>query len=232
MTSERDPSCRAVHIAQALAQAHGGPDLGNKSDPLDELIYIALTRRTNQKNAQRAWHAVSAKYSPWDVLLRAPEADIASTIACGGLSLQKARWIKQALQHIKEVCGSLSLEFLRELGDAEAERYLCGLPGINTKSAKCILMYSLRRQVLPVDTHVRRVSERLGLLELGLSSRPMHQQPEAVVPPAWRHAYHVNIVVHGRQICTALKPKCGLCVVASLCKEHTGLPQPHGDVRD
>ncbi len=200
-----------------LAREHGAPDLGNKADPLDELIYIALTRQTHEKNALRTWEALVTAYPTWEMLLNASEAEVAGVIADGGFSRQKARWIQQSLRLIKERSGTLSLDFLEDLADREAEQFLCSLPGINTKSAKCVLMYSLERDVLPVDTHVRRVSERLGLLQAGVTSKRAHEQLEAAVPPRWRFAYHVGAVVHGRQVCTVVRPRCGKCVLRDSC---------------
>ena len=190
---------------------------------MDELVYIALTRQTHEKNALRTWEALTAAYPTWRMLLNAPEPEVAAVIADGGFSRQKARWIQQSLRLIEERGGSLSLDFLDDLDDGEAERFLCSLPGINVKSAKCILMYSLERDVLPVDTHVKRVSERLGLLEHDLTSKRTHQRMEAVVPPHHRFAYHVGAVVHGRQVCTAARPRCGKCVLRSSCDYYGAL---------
>jgi endonuclease-3 len=122
---------------------------------------------------------------------------------------------------------ALSLSFLKELDDEEEERFLCSLPGVSVKSAKCILMYSLGRQVLPVDTHVRRLSERLGLIEPGLSSKRVHEQLESKVPEEHRFNYHVNAVVHGRKICTVLKPRCHECVVRLSCYYYSGRQAAH-----
>ncbi|MDP9438850.1 MAG: endonuclease III [Actinomycetota bacterium] len=222
----RAPSATARHadlrkgefVAEALAREHGRwPDLGNKTDPLDELVYISLTRQTHEKNAARQWDALISAYPTWGMLLEASEEEIAELIADGGFSRQKARWIKQSLRLIKETRGSLSLDFLEDLDDGEAERFLCTLPGINVKSAKCVLMYSLERDVLPVDTHVRRVSERLGLLEPNLTSRRAHERLEATVSPQHRFAYHVGAVEHGRRVCTVARPRCGECVLKHSC---------------
>ncbi|MDP9437182.1 MAG: endonuclease III, partial [Actinomycetota bacterium] len=160
---------------------------------------------------------LTTAYLTWERLLEAPEEEIAAVIADGGFSRQKARWIKQSLRTIRESSGSLSLDFLEDLDDGEAERFLCGLPGINVKSAKCVLMYSLGRDVLPVDTHVRRVSERLGLLEFGLTSKRAHERLEAAVSPRHRFAYHVGAVEHGRRVCTVARPRCGECVLKHWC---------------
>ena len=211
--ADTDLTVKAADVTQALHREYGSPDLGNKADPLDELVYIALTRQTHEKNAQRTWRALTAAYPTWEMLLDAPEVEVANVIADGGFSRQKARWIK----------GSL----LEELDNEEAERFLCSLPGVSVKSAKCILMYSLDRQVLPVDTHVRRLSERLGLIEPGLSSKLAHEQLESKVPEEHRFNYHVNAVVHGRKVCTVLRPRCHECVVRLSCNYYRGRQAAH-----
>lgn len=215
--------CKGRLVVEELTREYGRPDLGNKVDPLDELVYISLTRQTHEKNATRTWDALTAAYPTWEMLLEAPEHEIANVIADGGFSRQKARWIRQSLQLIKERSGSLSLDFLEDLDDGEAERFLCSLPGINVKSAKCVLMYSLERDVLPVDTHVRRVSERLGLLESGLTSKRAHERMEAAVPSHHRFAYHVGAVEHGRRVCVAARPRCGECMLRHSCSYYEAL---------
>jgi len=223
-SSRRHLQAKATKVAQRLDSTYGTPDLGNKVDPLDELVYIALTRQTHEMNAQRTWNSLVAAYPRWEMLLDAPEEEVASVIADGGFSKQKARWIQQSLRIIKESFGNLSLAPLERLDDAQAERFLCALPGIKTKSAKCILMYSLGRQVLPVDTHVRRVSERLGLVEPGLSSKRIHQELEDAVPRGWHYSYHVNAVVHGRKVCIVAAPRCGQCALRQWCSYyHTNI---------
>lgn len=214
---DEDLKVKATNATQALCREYRSPDLGNKTDPLDELVYIALTRQTHEKNAKRTWRSLTAAYPTWSMLLDAPEAEIANVIADGGFSRQKAQWIKGSLRLIKERGGSLSLYFLKDLDDKEAEHFLCTLPGISVKSAKCILMYSLNRQVLPVDTHVRRLSERLGLVAPGLSSKRVHEQLESIVAPEHRFDYHVNAVVHGRKVCTVMRPRCHECLLRSFC---------------
>lgn len=231
----REPACpepieahskdhqKVTLVSEELVREYGRSDLGNKADPLDELIYISLTRQTHEKNSTRTWKALTAAYPTWEMLLDAPESEVANVIAHGGFSRQKARWIKQSLQLIKKRNGYLSLDFLEDLDDQEAERFLCSLPGINIKSAKCVLMYSLERDVLPVDTHVRRVSERLGMLQPGLTSKRAHERLEAAVPARWRFAYHVGAIVHGRQVCTVAKPRCEDCVLRESCDYYDAL---------
>lgn len=214
---------KADQVTHLLTHEHGTPDLGNMRDPLDELVYIALTRQTHETNARRTWEALTSKYPSWEDLLQASDEEIASVIVYGGFSKQKARWIKQSLRLIEKEAGHLSLAFLKDLDDQEAERFLCSLPGIKIKSARCVLMYSLGRQVLPIDTHVRRVSERVGLIERGLTSKRAHERLDHIVDPLNRFDYHVNVVAHGRQVCTVPSPRCKECVLNLLCDYRQGV---------
>ena len=113
--------------------------------------------------------------------------------------------------------GSLSLEETASWPDEEVENFLISLPGIAIKSAKCVMMYSLGRQVLPVDTHLRRLVERLGWVHEGLTEKRIHEQLESLVPAELRHSLHVNAIWHGRSVCRALRPRCSKCVILEAC---------------
>ena len=133
---------RVLQIVHALEAEHGTPDLGNHSDPLSELGFIALTRQTHAKNASLTWTALRMRYPSWELVAEAPEDELVSTIVKGGFARQKARWIQQSLRLLADR-GDLSLDFLESFGNEEAEVFLCGLPGTSVKSARCVLMYSL-----------------------------------------------------------------------------------------
>jgi len=199
-----------------LAAENGSRDLGNKADPMEELVFIPLTRQTHQQNSLRSWQAIEALGGP-AALLGMSEERLVELLRDGGFSRQKARWIKQSLALIVERFGRLSLEATASWSDEEVERFLTSLPGIKVKSAKCVMMYSLGREVLPVDTHLRRLVERLGWVEAGLSEKRIHKTLETIVPSELRHSLHVNAIWHGRSVCRALKPRCEACVVHRDC---------------
>ena len=205
-----------VRVAAALALEHGTADLGNRADPVEELVWIPLTRQTHRQNSLRCWQRIVDLGGP-AALLEIREEELAVLLKDGGFSRQKARWVKQSLAMIVERFGRLSLEATASWSDEEVEGFLVTLPGIKLKSARCVMMYSLGRQVLPVDTHLRRLAERLGWVAQGLSEKRVHQELEAMVPGELRHALHVNAIWHGRQVCRALRPRCGECVVRASC---------------
>lgn len=226
----RRPSKKQVlAILERLYAAYGSPDLGNKPDPLEEVVFIALSRQTHEKNYTRSWEALRRAFPSWEALRVAEPEVVYEVIRKGGFARQKTAWIQGALEQIRQRFGKLSLERLRRLPDAEVERVLLELPGVNVKSARCVMMYALGRDVLPVDTHVQRISERLGLVPSGLGSAAAHEALERMVPPGWRYRYHVGCILHGRRVCVAKRPLCRTCSLRSLCpfgrKQLEGAPE-------
>lgn len=215
------PSSRAglrlASMIRILHDEYGKADLGNREDPIEELVYISLTRQTHEKNARRSWKAVS-EIGGAVQLLEIEEKVLADLLRPSGFSNQKAKWIKESLRLIRERLGCLSLAATESWEDDELEDFLCSLPGVSIKSAKCIMLYSMGRRVLPVDTHLRRLATRFGLVPEGLSERRIHYELERLVPETDRHSLHVNAIWHGRQVCTAPKPHCSDCALRPLCE--------------
>jgi endonuclease III len=203
-------------IVRALHREYAEGDLGNCSDPVEELVYISLTRQTHRQNAARTWDRVVSLGGP-RALVRLPTTRIAQMLRDGGFARQKARWIKQSLELIRQRMGELSLRKARRWSDEKLESFLRSLPGVSIKTAKCIMLYSMGRQVLPVDTHVRRVTERIGLVPRGLSEKRIHEQLHRLIEPEHRFAFHVNVIWHGRRVCTALRPRCHACSIRRHC---------------
>lgn len=217
MPVRRDaPHAFIVGIVRALEEEYRGADLGNRTNPIEELVYIALTRQTHPKNALRSWQMISDAGGP-AALLDMSEKQLQGLLGPGGLSRQKAKWTKASLSAVVSRFGELSLDATREWTDDVVEAFLRSLPGVNTKSAKCIMMYSMGREVLPVDVHLRRIATRLGLVQEGLSEKAIHLALESQVAPQDRRSFHVNAVWHGRKICVARAPKCNHCVIRQFC---------------
>jgi len=208
-------------VADRLNAEYGKPNydplpLGNKPDPVDELVYIILTVMT-EFGIERVYSAIRQRFATWDDVLAAPASALAETLQPIGLSNQRAARIRGLLEEIQRREGKLDLSRLRQLSDAEAETYLCTLPGVGKKVARCVMLYSLGREVFPVDAHVLRVLKRLGLAEPDLTLQRAQDVLQERVPEFLRYTLHVNLVVHGRTVCRARKPKCGECVLASRC---------------
>lgn len=184
---------------------------------MDELIFILLSQMTTHQSYERVFDRLKAKAPTWDVVAGMPLRRLKGLIKDAGLSNQKAPRIKTILRRIRADFAEFSLSQLAGLETPEAERYLTSLPGVSMKTAKCVLMYSLGREVLPVDTHVLRVSRRLGFTDQKVIGARAHRDLEALVPPEFRYSFHVNAIAHGRLRCLAQNPRCGACVLKSIC---------------
>jgi len=209
-------------IAESLDTTYGVPPrnplpLGNQTDPLDELIYIQLTVMT-EFGVDEVWRQLKKRYPTWDAVLRGRRETLVRLFHPIGLYEQKADRVRAILRRIKDDRGTCSLDFLAEMPDAEAEAYLTSLPGVGKKVARCVLMYSLGRDVLPVDAHVLRVAKRLRLLDEEMSWARAHDAIHEAVPAQFRYALHVNLVRHGRTVCRAKNPHCEDCgLLGRLC---------------
>lgn len=214
-------------------RAYGNQRHFNKRDPFNELVFIILSAQTEYYSYHETYRALRQRFPTRESLYRASVATIASAIKAGGLSQKKAKQIKGAVRKIYKDTGRLSLAFLANWNDERTQGYLISLPGIGVKSARCIMMYSLGRNVFPVDTHVWRVSRRLGLAPSVPKPIPaLENELENRIPPDIRYTLHVNMVSHGRAICTTYWPKCGQCVLQNLCPSAFKPDEVWGEWRD
>lgn len=210
-------------VARMLELLHGTPRLGNKDDPVDELVYIILARKTREGAYQQTFDSLKARFARWDDLLTCSRVEVEKLVHSGGLSGKKTQSLFGALRALSDEFGSCTLEPTRSWPDGKLEEFLCSLPEISRKSAYCVMMYSLGREVLPVDTHVGRVLSRLGpYRELGLSLAGLdHKQLQAVladlIPPNLRYSLHINLLVHGREVCRSPRPLCEQCELRNFC---------------
>jgi len=210
-------------ITLELGSVYGTPDLGNKSDPVDELVYIILSRRTREGAYQAAYAALKQRYGSWEDLASAPAEEIIATIRFCGLGHRKAQSLKLALGALIERFGRCTLDPTSTWGDEETKDFLCSLPEVGPKSAACVMVCSLDRPAFPVDAHVGRVLDRLGTFEsLGINlTGTDHKAKQRLlwdaVPPALRYSLHVNALEHGRAACLPGRPRCSTCVISHHC---------------
>ena len=215
-TERRHRRRRARSATKRLESVYGSPRLGNKDDPLDELFFILISQMTTGPSYERVFDRLKERLPCWDGLTKLSVHDIASVISDAGLVNQKAPRLLAIGRQLRKDFGCVSLNSLRNMSDAECLDYLTGLPGVGVKTAKCVLMYSLDRSVLPVDTHTARIGIRLRLVD-ALPSDRLAKELEKNVAPKDRYAFHVNSVAHGRAVCRALRPRCDTCQIRSLC---------------
>lgn len=214
-------------LERLLHQAYGEPEdlLGNQRDPLDEAIYIILSFQTDLRRLKETWQKLRSTFPRWSDVEAAPHNEVTAVLQPGGLHRQKARAIKRLLAAVRRRFGDLSLDALHEMADIEAERILTRLPGLSWKGARCVLLYSLDRKVFPVDGNTFRVLRRSGVIPISAVYRrlSLHDAIQAAIDPDLRRRCHVNLVVHGQEVCLPQRPLCGACCAASVCPRR-GLP--------
>lgn len=203
-------------ICAALERTYASPRHGNKRDPLDELVYIVLSNRTAPKTYRRIYSTLKRTFRSWNQVTRAETPTLRLILEPAGLAQLRARQLVSIMDRLRGAFGRCTLAPLRQMADVEAETFLTTLPGVGRKVAKCVLMYSLRRDVLPVDTHVHRVASRLGFR---VKKRPDTSQDliEDAVSPALRYGFHVNLIALSRSVCRPLNPRCAECCIARWC---------------
>ena len=204
-------------ILRRLRPRYGSMHWRPHGDAVGELVLTILSQHTNDTLSGKAFARLLATFPEWDVIAAASPEAIAEAIKAGGLARQKAPRIKAVLERIRVERGSYDLGFLAELPLEEAKRWLRALPGVGPKTAACVLMFALGRPALPVDTHVYRVSRRLGLIGPRVTEAGAHAVLEASVPPADVYAFHVTLIKHGRYTCTAQRPRCTACPLNDIC---------------
>lgn len=218
---KRGATDRLAHIDALLDIAYRNPqaELENKLDPLDEAIYIVLSFQTDLARFKKTWSRLRSAYPSWEAVERAPASALSQVLREGGLHRQKARTIRRLLARVREIAGELSLELLRTMNDAEAERLLMQLPGLSWKGARCVLLYSLGRDAFPVDGNTFRILKRTGVLPRGAvyRRRMLHDALQEAVPEARRRPLHVNLVVHGQRTCMPRNPQCPRCPLLAGC---------------
>lgn len=218
MSNDRDTHRHAREIARSLVEEFDRPILGNKDDPFDELLYIILSSRTPPERHQDTYDALRSAFPRADPLAEADLEKVAEAIRPGGLQNKKARAITAIARELKKEFGRVTLDPLSEMDPEEAEDFLTSLPQVSTKSARCVLMYSLDRPVFPVDRHCRRISARLGWIreDVPLSDSLADELQEGI-PPGLRRDVHVGMVVLGRRVCAPNDPRCTECPLLQYC---------------
>jgi endonuclease III len=206
-------------ILDRLRDRYGAPSVHRRLEPLDELVLTILSQNTSDVNCGRAYAAMRARFPEWSDVRDADVRELEEVLRPGGLAAQKAPRIQAVLRELSDG-GPPRLDWAGDLGPADAMARLVGLPGVGPKTASCVLLFSLDVPVMPVDTHVGRVSRRLGLIPEGMADGPAHAALTALVPDARMLEAHLLFITHGRRTCLARRPRCGECALLDLC--------PHG----
>jgi len=204
-----------------LAKSYGEKTFKTGPDPLTELIRTVLSQNTNDKNRDRAFNSMKEYFPNWQDILESSPAKLAKAINVGGLAKIKSARILKLLQSIKDAHGELNLDFLSEWPDDKAREYLLKIDGVGPKTAACVLAFSLGRHIMPVDTHVHRISTRLGIIPPKMSAELAHEYLLEFKDIVSLYQLHLNLIDHGRQVCRARNPQCAKCILKRLCKYYS-----------
>lgn len=210
-------SARAIRVHQALLEHFGEPTWRDPLPPISELVSTILSQNTNDLNRDRAYQALRAKFTSWEAVRDARRGEVITAIRVSGLANQKGPRIQNVLQDITHERGNLDLQFLQELPLEQAREWLKKFKGVGPKTAAIVLLFSLGRPAFPVDTHIYRVTGRIGLRPPKMNVEKAHAHLEALFPPETYYAAHLNLIRLGREICHPGVAHCWECPVKDLC---------------
>jgi endonuclease-3 len=208
---------KAQEISDTLEELYGTPERKARGGVMDCLIRTVLSQNTNDVNRDRGFAALKERFPTWEEVLEADVEDIAEAIKIAGLHGQKSQTIKNFLTWLQAERGELDLEFICSMETEAALQLLCQHKGIGIKTASVTLVFACGHEVFPVDTHVLRISRRLGLVPSNCTAEKAHELMPKVVPKGKSLPFHVNLITFGRRICHARKPQCDQCPFTEHC---------------
>ncbi len=212
-------SLKLEKIRARLIAAYGMPEWRHPLSPVDELVSTILSQNTNDTNRDVAFNALKSVFPDWDSVMNADAEDVMTTIRTAGLANQKGPRIQKALREIADhTQGKISLDFLKDFPPNEARQWLMSVNGVGPKTAAIVLLFSMGIPAFPVDTHIYRVTGRIGLRPLQLNVEKTHVYLEACIPEDAYYDLHLNLIRLGREVCGARKWHCYRCPVENLCE--------------
>lgn len=218
-----NPSEFAFEIHQRLVDFFGYPDWRNPLPPLDELVSTILSQNTNDTNRDRAFFALKGKFRTWEEVRDANDKEVIEAIRPAGLANQKGPRIQNILKEITAQKGNLDISFLSDMPTEEARQWLLQFKGVGPKTAAIVLQFSLGKPAFPVDTHIYRVTGRIGIRPEKMSADQAHIYLEELLPDEAYYPAHLNIIRLGRGICQARKPNCPQCPLNDICDYYAQL---------
>jgi len=216
---ELPPEDKALITHELLNQEYKPLKLEPRRSHMHELISTMLSHRTNHKDEEKAYYTMLERFGDWEGVMNAPFEELADAISTTRYPGQKAPQIQQTLRLIKEERGELSIDFLEDMPVEEAIAWLTRLPGVGLKTATLVLLFNFKKPVLPVDTHVFRVSQRVGLIGAKVTANKAHEILLHMLPKdaVVLFNFHKHLLKHGQQICTWSYPRCEKCVLNGIC---------------
>ncbi len=220
-----DLSEKALAVYNRLLEAFGSPIWQNPDPPVDVLVSTILSQNTNDINRDRAYQSLRRRFPTWEEVRDADTRQVIAAIQVAGLANQKGPRIQAVLREISAQRGALDLNFLSEMPLEQALAWLTQFNGVGPKTAAIVLLFSLGRPAFPVDTHIYRVTGRIGLRPEKISVEQAHIFLTDLFPPETYYPAHLNLIRLGREICHARKPDCPICPVNDLCNYYAALSQ-------
>ncbi len=208
---------KALAVHELLLQEYGLHPWQSGRDPVATLVSTILSQNTNDLNRDRAFAQMRERFPTWEAVRDADPAELVEAIRPAGLANQKGPRIQNALRLITDQQGELSLDFLVDMETEEARKWLTSIKGVGPKTAAIVLCFALGRPAFPVDTHVHRVTRRLGLIGPTTTREQAHTILEELLPAEIHYPFHINLIAHGRQVCKAQRPRCERCVLRGHC---------------
>ncbi|HNP69559.1 MAG TPA: hypothetical protein PKK15_00545 [Kouleothrix sp.] len=206
-------------IYRLLGEVYGIRPWAPRREPLRELISTMLSHRTTEANEAKAFAQLWERFGSWEAIAAAPPAELVAAIAPANFAEAKAPRIKAALAQIIAECGTPSINLLADLPAEQGLAWLEALPGVGPKTASLVLLFCFHKPVLPVDTHVHRVSGRIGLISAKTTAEQAHVLLAALLPRdadvLWN--FHLNMLRHGQRICVWERPRCAKCALREHC---------------
>jgi endonuclease-3 len=185
-------------------------------DPVDMLIGTILSQNTNDKNSYRAFQNLKANFRNWEELAKLPASKIEKLVKVAGLGKQKSKAIKNVLNGLLKKNKEITLNYLYQADDKKVIDELTKFPGVGIKTASCVLLFSMDRNICPVDTHVHRTLNRIGLVKTSTADKTF-ENLIGNIPLRSAHSFHTNLIRLGREVCKASKPGCSICPLVKLC---------------
>jgi endonuclease-3 len=223
-----NPETEKVLRIHNLLLAEYGDHPWHPRDPVAVLVSTILSQNTNDVNRDRAFERMRERFPTWEAVRDAPLEALMDAIRPAGLGPTKAPRIQEALKRTTAERGEISLDFLADLPLEEARAWLSSIPGVGPKTAAIVLLFALGKPAFPVDTHVHRVSRRLGLIPDRTSREKAHELLEELVPPDIYYSFHLNLIAHGRAVCHARNPEHDRCILRDECDYYLNLSEPEG----
>ncbi len=209
---------KLVSVINKLSGFYGIPFNRETNSPgiLEILIGTKLSQNTTDKSSFRAYTNLRERFPSWEDVCEADTEEIKECIKVCGLAKTKSENIKKMLTEMKNNYGNLDLSFLKKYDDENIYEELLKYDGIGVKTISCVLMFAMQRDAFPVDTHVHRVLNRLGIVSANTAEKTFEKTKD-IIPKGRKYELHSNLIKFGRNICKAKNPLCGACFLYSEC---------------